>query len=83
MYRKEDKIMRIITEKIEEDIKMLCSHLAYNDTVIAHEIIKIIDKYTDNKCSYFQLLGALYKYGKMEGVRLERERKKALANIKS
>lgn len=52
-------------------------------TVIAHEIIKIIDKYTDNECSYFQLLGTLYKYGKMEGVRLERERKKALANIKS
>lgn len=75
--------MRIITEKIEEDIKMLCSHLACNDAVIAHEIIKIIDKYTDNKCSYFQLLGTLYKYGKMEGVRLERERKKALANIKS
>lgn len=74
--------MRIITEKIEEDIKMLCSHLAYNDTVVAHEIIKIIDKYTDNKCSYFQLLGILYKYGKMEGVRLERERKKALANNK-
>ena len=76
--------MRIITEKIEEDIKMLCSHLAYNDAVITHEITKIIDNNTSDECPYWQLLGVLYKYGKTQGIREERaKRKKALANIKS
>ena len=67
----------LITEEMKEEIKRICSHLAYNDAVIAHEIIKIIDKYTDNECSYFQLLGTLYKYGKIQGIREERAKRNA------
>ncbi len=70
----------MITEKMKEEILMLCSHLAYNDAVTAYDIMRIIKEGAGDDYSYHQLLGILYKYGKMEGIRLERERKKALAN---
>lgn len=72
----------MITEKMKEEILMLCSHLAYNDAVTAYDIMRIIKEGAGDDYSYHQLLGILYKYGKMEGIRLERERKKALANPK-
>lgn len=70
----------MVNEKMKEDIIMLCSHLACNDAVTAYDIMEIIKEGAGDDYSYYQLLGILYKYGKMEGIRLERERKKALAN---
>lgn len=73
----------IITEEMKEEILMLCGALTYNDGLTAYEITKIIDNNTIDECPYCQLLGVLYKYGKIQGIREERaKRKKALANKK-
>lgn len=59
----------MITEEMKEEILMLCGTLTYNDGLTAYEITKIIDNNTSDECSYWQLLGVLYKYGKIQGIR--------------
>ncbi len=66
----------MITEKMKEEILMLYDTLDYNDGLTAYEITKIIDNNTSDECSYWQLLGVLYKYGKMQGIRQERAKRK-------
>lgn len=61
---------------MKEEILMLCGTLTYNDGLTAYEITKIIDNNTSDECSYLQLLGVLYKYGKMQGIREERAKRK-------
>ena len=59
----------MITEEMKEEILMLCGTLTYNDGLTAYEITKIIDNNTSDECSYWQLLGVLYKYGKIQCIR--------------
>ena len=66
----------MITEEMKEEILMLCGTLTYNDGLTAYEITKIIDNNTSDECSYWQLLGVLYKYGKIQGIREERAKRK-------
>ena len=66
----------MVTEKMKEEILMLYDTLDYNDGLTAYEITKIIDNNTSDECSYWQLLGVLYKYGKMQGIRQERAKRK-------
>ena len=66
----------MITEEMKEEILMLCGTLTYNDGLTAYEITKIIDNNTSDECSYWQLLGVLYKYGKIQGIREEHAKRK-------
>lgn len=85
MYRKEDKIMEtIINEEMKEEILKIRGIATYSDAIIACEIAKKEGlTYLTKDCDIFCLLGRIYKYGKIQGIREERaKRKKALANNK-
>ena len=72
----------MITEKMKEEILMLKSIATLREATLAGEIAKLNGlEHIAKDFSVLILLGCIYKYGKIQGIREEREkRKKALAN---
>ena len=74
----------MVTEKMKEEILMLESITTLGETALAGEIAKLNGlEHITKDFSVLILLGCIYKYGKIQGIREERaKRKKALANPK-
>lgn len=71
----------IITEEMKEEIMELGRAAKIHDIYVA---IQVRNELSIKNFPIECLLGCIYKYGKIQGIREERaKRKKALANIKS
>lgn len=67
----------MIDEKMKEEINKLDSITTYDDTILAGEIANIKGlNHIEKDWKVFCLLGQLYRYGKMQGIREERAKKK-------
>lgn len=74
----------IITEEMKEEILKLGIITTLKETMLTGGIAKLNGlEYLTKDWEVFSLLGCIYKYGKIQGIREERaKRKKALANKK-
>lgn len=66
----------MITKEMKEEILKLKSIATYSDVLFGREIAKEIG-FNDITEDMLYILGCIYKYGKIQGIREERAKRKA------